>query len=106
MRKTRCLFLAALLAVATAVAVPAMAADAPAGPAVWTVWWQELAVWIERLSPFGGNVMAASSDDPDSTTTDADEPPPDDGPIGTVVAMDEDEPSNDSLPGVDPNGGE
>lgn len=105
MRKMRCLFSAALFAVSAAVAMPALAADAPAGPAAWTAWWHDLSVWMERLSPFGGKAVAASSDDGETTAGDDETPPPPpDAPVLTTVGFDHEQ-SNDSVPGVDPNGG-
>jgi hypothetical protein len=106
MRKMRCLFSAALLAVSATVAVPAMAADAPAAPATWTAWWQDLSVWMERLSPFGGKAVAASSDDA-SPTTDGNEtlqspPAGDDG--GVVSVATDGEPQGETGPYVDPDG--
>jgi hypothetical protein len=107
MRKMRCLFSAALLAVAATVAVPAMAADAPAGPVTWTAWWQDLSVWMERLSPFGGKAVAASSDSA-TPTADGNEklpPPPagdDDG--GVLSVTTDGEPQGDTGPYVDPDG--
>lgn len=103
MRKMRCLFLAALLAVTAAVAVPAMAASSPADPGLWVSWWQELSVWIERLSPFSDKAVAASSD-PTPTVGEDDTPAaPDDHPSFTDVVP-AGEPSNDTGPGMDPNG--
>lgn len=105
MRKIRCLFSAALLAVAATVAVPALAAESPAGPTTWSAWWQELSVWIERLSPFGGSTVTTTDDDEATTPTDAETPPSDDGTGGMVIEMfggggDHD----DTGPGWDPNG--
>jgi hypothetical protein len=103
MRKMRCLFSAALLAVSATVAVPAMAADAPADPVAWTAWWQDLSAWMERLSPFGGKAVAASSDPVETTAGEDEMPPPDDDPHVVTLGTD-DEGTSDLGPGVDPDG--